>query len=254
MADYKKQHYVPRTYLKAWEDRNEKVYVYEKDTDILKQYSKVEKVLYELDIYTKTIFDSLILDDKEKESIFSFLDQYKIYYIDEGVEKILNNYNDYTKYYFDFENWIIRRVDNTIVSKKSIKNNIEQNRFTVIEQNWHCIENEWETSVKHIQDSVKNKITLSLSDRDKLIEFMVVQKYRTLIALESFKHMTKELLNFLKEYFDEEFLNKIANEFGTSYFKSQMKKYQNGQKGIILNEIEFLKKNGHIIFFIPINK
>lgn len=254
MADYKKQHYVPRTYLKAWEDKNEKVYIYEKDTNILKKYSKVEKVLYELDLYTKTIFDSLILDAEEKESIFSFLDQYKIYYNDEGTEKILNNYDDYTKYYFDFENWIIRREDNTIVSKKSIKNNIEQNRFTVIEQNWHCIENEWESLVQNIDASIKNDTPVSLSNRDKLIEFMVVQKYRTLIALESFKHITKDVLNFLKEYFDEEFLNEIADEFGIAYFKQQMEKYQKGEKGIILNEIEFFKKNANIIFFIPINK
>ena len=27
MSDYKKQHYVPQTYLKAWADENNKVYI-----------------------------------------------------------------------------------------------------------------------------------------------------------------------------------------------------------------------------------
>ncbi len=252
MSDYKKQHYVPQTYLKAWADENNKVYVYEKDTEILKQYSKVEKVLYELDLYTKTIFDSVILDDKEKESIFSFLDQYKVYYNDEGIEKVLNDYNDYTKYYFDFENWIIRREDNTIVSKKSIRNNIEQNRFTIIEQNWHCIENEWESLVQNIDALIKNDIPLSSSNKYKLIEFMVVQKYRTIMALEFFKCITKNLLNSFD--LDEKFLSEITEELGMAYFKQQMQKYQKGEKGIILNEIEYLKENANIIFFIPINK
>ena len=228
MSDYKKQHYVPQTYLKAWADENNKVYVYEKDTEILKQYSKVEKVLYELDLYTKTIFDSVILDDKEKESIFSFLDQYKVYYNDEGIEKVLNDYNDYTKYYFDFENWIIRREDNTIVSKKSIRNNIEQNRFTIIEQNWHCIENEWESLVQNIDALIKNDIPLSSSNKYKLIEFMVVQKYRTIMALEFFKCITKNLLNSFD--LDEKFLSEITEELGMAYFKQQMQKYQKGEK------------------------
>ena len=254
MSDYKKQHYVPQTYLKAWEDENNKVYVYEKDTDTLKQYSKVEKILYELDLYTKTIVDSVILDNEEKESIFSFLDQYTVYYNDEGTEKVLNNYNDYTKYYFDFENWSIRREDNTIVSKKSIRNNIEQNRFTVIEQNWHCIENKWESLVQNINNLIKNVTTLSLTNRHKLIEFMVVQKYRTLMALEYFKHMAKKVLNSIKEYYDEELFNKFTEELGISYFKQQMEKYQMGQNGVILNEIEYLKENANIVFFVPINK
>ena len=254
MSDYKKQHYVPQTYLKAWEDENNKVYVYEKDTDTLKQYSKVEKILYELDLYTKTIVDSVILDNEEKESIFSFLDQYTVYYNDEGTEKVLNNYNDYTKYYFDFENWSIRREDNTIVSKKSIRNNIEQNRFTVIEQNWHCIENKWESLVQNINNLIKNGTTLSLTNRHKLIEFMVVQKYRTLMALEYFKHMAKKVLNSIKEYYDEELFNKFTEELGISYFKQQMEKYQKGQNGVILNEIEYLKENANIVFFVPINK
>lgn len=256
MSDYKKQHYVPQTYLKAWEDENNKIYVYKKgkEKDILTKNLTVRSALYELDLYTKTIFDSVILDDEEKKSIFSFLDQYTVHYNDEGTEKVLNNYNDFTKYYFDFENWIILREDNTVVSKKSIKNNIEENRFTVIEQNWHCIENEWESLVQNIYDLIKNGTTLSLSDRDKLIEFMVVQKYRTLIALEFFKQMTKEILNFLKEYFDEAFLDKIAEEFGTAYFKQQMEKYQNGEKGMILDEIEYLKANANIVFFTAINK
>ncbi len=252
-SSYKKQHYVPQTYLEAWNDDSNRIYVYQKNDNKLYRHSKVDKVLYENDLYTKTIDDVVILNEEEKKEIFSSLDEYKIYYKSDSEEKILTTYNDLATYYFDFDNWIITREDGSVVSKKALKDSIEKKRLTDLEKNWKTIENDWATLRSNIEDSIKNENLITRDQIDSILEFIVAQKNRTPKALEECTTIIEKVMSPIKELMGDIY-EVEKNSLGKSYFKDQIIRYQNeDSKSNILIEIDQLKKL-QMAFLKPIER
>lgn len=250
-SSYKKQHYVPQTYLEAWNDDSNRIYVYQKNDNKLYRHSKVDKVLYENDLYTKTIDDVVILNEEEKKEIFSSLDGYKIYYKSDSEEKILTTYNDLATYYFDFDNWIITREDGSVVSKKALKDSIENKRLTDLEENWRIIENNWAVLRSSIEDCIKNEKLINRNQIDSILEFLVAQKNRTPKALEECITRIEKVMSPIKELMGD-FYEVEKKLLGESYFKDEIIRYQNedSQSNIVI-EIDQLKKL-QMAFFKPI--
>lgn len=252
-ASYKKQHYVPQTYLDAWKDNHNKVYVYNKVDGELHKYCKTERVLYENDIYTKTANDNVTLTEKEICEIFKVLDEYKIKYVDENYEKDLTTHDEYSTYYYDFEKWVIRREDGSIVSKKGIKDSIDKTRITTLEEQWKCIENNWSSLRENIEYCINNEIELTDKVLDDLIEFLVAQKYRTPKSLKASQNLIGDILQPMKSYMGNWYQKEI-DYLGQEYFKNQILKYQNeDSRGIICKEIETLK-TFHLVLFKALDR
>lgn len=257
MSEYKKQHYVPETYLNAWQDETGKLYQYDKNSNKLMTHSYARNLLYKKYLYTKTVDDIPILSQEEKKQIFSCLNDYDIYYNHDGIKKHLEDFNDYADYYYDFDNWDILKTNGQITDKESLKKEIKNKKINKIEVNWKCIENDWDELMKDINYIVNNKpSSLNNIHREKLIEFMVVQSYRTLMSLKKIKELYEYFLAFLKldNYLDEEYFNNITESFGEMYFKKQMELYQEGKEGIISHDIKLYKNNSCITFIKSIGK
>jgi len=59
--------------------------------------------------------------------------------------------------FFDFENWIIKSTDGTLVGKKAIKREIEKIKIKDIESNWSTkYENNWNAVVFELESLVLN--------------------------------------------------------------------------------------------------
>lgn len=253
-ANYKRQHYVPQTYLQSWNDGTRKIYLYKKEDNKLYRHSTVDKVLYENDLYTKTIEDTVILTDKEKREIFEVLDGYKVHYKSEREEKDLTTFDEFATYYFDFENWTIVRNNDSIVSKKQIKDSIEKVRITILEEQWNCIENDWSNLRDNIEKFIEEKKSLSRAELEAIVEFLVAQKYRTPKALEQCKDLIGSVMVPIKNDMSDNMYEIERESLGTAYFKEQIAKFQNNDSGSnILKEIEILKQC-HVAFIRPIGR
>lgn len=252
-ANYKKQHYIPQTYLEAWNDSSNKIYVYQKKDNKLFKHSKVDKVLYENDLYTKTVKDTIILKQEDKEKIFNELHQYNIYYKSDKEEKILKTVEEFSTYYVDFDNWIIKRENGLVVSKKPLKDSIEKKRLTDLEEGWKTIENDWATLRSNIEDSIKNKNSITRDKMDAVLEFIVAQKNRTPKALEECTTIIEKVMSPIKESMGD--IYEIEkNSLGKLLFKNQISRYQNeDSRSNILIEINQLRKL-QMVFFKPIGR
>lgn len=251
-ANYKKQHYVPQTYLEAWNDKTGKVRIYDKEGSLYR-YAKVENVLYENDFYTKTVNDSVILTNDEKEIIFKVLKDYKVIYNSETEEKVLDTVDDFSIYYFDFYKWDIYRKDGTKVKKKAIEDNIEKVRITVLEEEWKTIENGWRELRSTIIKKIKKEEKLTLENINEILNFIIGQKWRTPQALETCKEYVENVLKCVKEEMGH--LYEIEKEsMGKALFKNQIARlHKIDNNCIVLKELEMYKKC-HLVFFQPIGK
>lgn len=255
MVEYKKQHYVPETYLKAWEDETGKLYKYEKDSNKLITHSAARKVLFKKDLYTKTIDDLPILNDEEKKQIFSCLNDYSIYYNHNGIKKCLKSFNDYENYYYDFDNWYIIENTGQVVDNEKLKKEINKHRNTDIETDWHYIEDILPDLIQEINYIVnKKQDSLTILHREKLIEFMILQKNRTLYTLNKIEELAGVLLGSFKNDFGQENFKELIQKNSSMFFKKQIALYQKSKKGIISDEIKLYKKYGSIIFMKSIGK
>ena len=252
-SNYKRQHYVPQTYLEAWNDDTNKVRVYKKEDNMLYKYSNVDKVLYENDLYTKTVEDTLVLTYEEKCEIFKSLTGYKVFYKNQDEEKELVTVEDFAIYFFDFDNWTIIREDNTVVGKKTIKDLIQKVRITILEEQWSSIENHWGVLKNKIDNCIQESKSLESSDLEEILEFMVAQKWRTPKALEECDNIIENVLVSVKDYLGTIY-EVEKKSFGNAYFKKQILKFQsNDVNSNILKKIEILRKF-LIVFIKPIGK
>lgn len=117
-------------------------------------------------------------------------------YIVEYEGNILQSSLDMNKYYYDFESWIIKRVDGSPVSKKSIKREIEKKKIKDIETNWSTkYENNWASEVAKIEAAVLHAPdgSNSMFDQEYLMKFFTALDWRGFKSNHSFEEMYKTL-------------------------------------------------------------
>lgn len=251
-SNYKKQHYVPQTYLEAWNDKTDKVRVYDKEGKLYR-YAKVDNVLYENDFYTKTVNDSVILTDEDKKIIFEILQDYEILYKSEDGNKALSTVDEFSIYYFDFDKWDIYRKDGTKVKKKPIEDSIEKVRITILEEQWKTIENGWGDLRNTIKTKIEKEQKLSQENIKDLLNFVIGQKWRTPRALETCKGYVGSVLDCIKEEMGDIYEVEKEN-MGIALFKSEISRFQKMDNSCnILKELEMYEKC-HLIFFKPIGR
>jgi len=124
MAEYTFQHYVPRTYLEAWENKKEQLTVYVKGED-RKFLKNTNKVLGENDYYTLTADNLLVLKEDDRRRIFGFLNEYTIYFNNKRLLKL----DDYVYNLNKIDEWIIRNNEGFLLDSGEIKNRIFKERM-----------------------------------------------------------------------------------------------------------------------------
>ena len=98
------------------------------------------------------------------------------YYV-EYESKILKSSVDMNKNYYAFDDWIIKREDGSLVSKKRVKDEIEKIKIKDIETNWAIkYENHWDFEVRKIEENVLCTPNGSIPafDKDYLTKFLLL--------------------------------------------------------------------------------
>ena len=168
----KYHHLVPQTYMSAWAHGKGTLNV-----EFLNAHGNVVERNKER-IAGITDFHSIkagmpLCTESDADKIFAPTLSYTVEYKGE----ILKSSLDMNRYYYDFDNWIIKRVDGTLVSKKSIKREIEKIKIKDIEFNWSVkYENEWASKVAKIEANVllASDGSIAAFDQEYLMNFFTV--------------------------------------------------------------------------------
>lgn len=246
MGEYKYQHYVPQTYLNSWVDDNNQLYLYDNKTNCLIKACKPSNILWEKDLYTKTVNELLACTDEDIRNIFECLKNYNVYI----NNKKLENEQEYARQYFDFDNWIIIGKDGRRVSKKKIKNAIEQVRILTIEKNWKMYEDGWNELLKAIQEGI-NKGNLTISEIDSLKDFIICQQWRTKDNVDNYKQIIDQILCIIsiKDNLNNEDYEKILDEYARCFFLKKLDEFQNKNIENYILKVRKALDMLHIVFY-----
>lgn len=195
--DTKKQHFVPRTYLRMWEtydsstDANNLQVKYKSDGKIARYNCDnslfIKRKYYTLNMdyieYSNTILEShknfakIIQDVFKEKNIYAEYEKKRI----ENCEDILTNIKKINE-------WTFRRInDDSIYKKNKILNVLKEINDTTIENELgKFIENKFEEKIKKILNSINLKVYshesgmryLNENDIEYLINNLVIMMYR----------------------------------------------------------------------------
>ncbi|WP_342440937.1 DUF4238 domain-containing protein [Lysinibacillus sp. FSL K6-0075] len=191
----KYHHLVPQTYMSAWAHGNGTLNI-----EFLRSPGEIVERNKER-IAGITDFHSIkagmpICTESDANIIFEPILSYIVEYEDNVLESPLNM----NKYYYDFENWVVKRVDGSIVSKKSIKREIEKIKIKDIESNWSTkYENNWALQVAKIESTLLNASndSIAMFDREYLMKFFIALDWRGFSSNQFFEKMYKNLTSNL---------------------------------------------------------
>ena len=136
-------------------------------------------------------------DDADK--IFSPLTDYTV--VIDG--RIVTDTLEMNREYYNFDNWIIKRKDGSLVSKKTIKHEIEKIKVKDIESNWSTkYENKWNAVVADLESVIlksKAKNTPAIH-KEYLMKSFIALDWRSIQSNDEFQ---KTFRIFAKPLLDE---------------------------------------------------
>lgn len=197
-VEAKYHHLVPKTYLSAWANTSGtlKIEYLNNPGEIV---SRNKEKIAGITDYHSIQAGMPICTKSDTDTIFSILSDYNV----ELNGKIINNSMDLNRYYYDFDNWIIKRKDGSLVGKKYIKREIEKTKIKDIESNWgNKYENYWNSAVEEIEAKILNEKAECIPSFNKeyLMKFFVAINWR---GFQSNKQFEEVLQNITKDTLDK---------------------------------------------------
>lgn len=191
----KYHHLVPQTYMSAWAHGNGTLNV-----EFLDSPGNIVKRNKER-IAGMTDFHSIkagmpLCTEADANIIFAPILTYYVEY----ESKILKSSVDMNKNYYAFDDWIIKREDGSLVSKKRVKDEIEKIKIKDIETNWAIkYENHWDFEVRKIEENVLCTPNGSIPafDKDYLTKFFTALDWRGFNSNQHFEEVYRNLTNGL---------------------------------------------------------
>lgn len=236
MAEYKRQHFVPQSYLKSWEDSSGRIWLYrKKDEDLIKS-SSVDSSLFLKDFYTLGTNELLALSNDDLEYLFSGLTDKRIWLNGKKIdsyEKLIENYSLNKE-------WEIYDFNNMKLSTKKIINEIEGKRILRLEKGWHQIENTWNELCENVSLFVNGDLTnIGNNVKESLIDFIIGQMWRVPKTEERVFDLIHNLFTKLEIPVDGniEFFNELMKELSRTYFLKNVDKFQNRSSEFVFNEM-----------------
>ena len=187
----KYHHLIPKTYMSAWANQsgtlnieflNKPGIIVPRNKDSIAGITDYHSIQAGMPLCTQA----------DTDKIFSILSDYNVEI--KGV--LVSDTMEMNKQFFDFDNWVITRKDGTLVSKKSLKSEIEKIKIKDIEANWSSkYENHWGVAVKEIEDKILNTAEQCVPafNNDYLMKFFVALNWRGFQSNAQFEE-TLELL------------------------------------------------------------
>lgn len=244
----KYHHLVPRTYMSAWahgngtlnvEFKNNPGIIATRNKDHIAGITDYHSIKAGMPCCTKS----------DTDAIFAEALQYTIKYQGKTVTDSL----ELNRIFYDFDNWEIIRGDGTIVSKKSIKREIEKIKIKDIEANWASkYEDKWTYQLSIIENNILHTSAESIPafDFDYIMKFYTALDWRGFCSNEQFEKTFDDLCNNILELDDIEipenermlpFLKTAADEMHHYLLLSYYRKYLSDSGIIYQNALANMK-------------
>lgn len=211
----KYHHLVPRTYMSAWAHGNGTLNVefldspgsiVKRNKDNIAGITDFHSIKAGMPLCTKADADIIFAP------ILSYIVEYK--------KSILQSSLEMNRHYHDFDKWIIKRSDGSIVSKKSIKREIEKIKIKDIEANWSAkYENSWASEVAKIEDNVLHVSNGSILafDKEYLMKFFTALDWRGFRSNPNFEETYRALTSGLLDNIEIPEKERILPSLKTAY-------------------------------------
>ena len=190
-TEAKYHHLIPQTYMSAWANGSGTLKVeFKNNPGVITERNK-ERIAGITDFHSIRAGMPLCTEDDAKTIFSSVLG----YTVECNGEKLAGPL-DLNKHYYEFDKWIITRLDGSVVSKRQIKHTIDQVKIRDIEANWSTkYENSWNQEVKKIESSVLHAPNGSLKafDREYLMRFYTALDWRGFSSNREFEDLYQKL-------------------------------------------------------------
>lgn len=194
----KYHHLIPQTYMSAWANQSGTLnieFLSKPGTIVPRNKENIAGIT---DYHSVQAGMSLCTQE-DTDRIFAVLSDYNVEV--DGV--MITDTMDLNRHFYDFDNWVITRNDGTLVSKKSIKREIEKVKIKDIETNWSIkYENQWDSVVREIEKNILNTTAkyIPAFRKDYLMKFFVALNWR---GFQSNKQFEEALELFTKDLLDQ---------------------------------------------------
>ncbi|MGF7003422.1 hypothetical protein M2149_001823 [Lachnospiraceae bacterium PFB1-21] len=174
----KYHHLVPRTYLSAWEHGNGTLYIrYLEDKANIAERNKDN--IAGITNYHSIVAGMPIVTQEDADAIFACLKDLEVHYGD----SIISDSLELNKIYYDFENWVVYRMDGSVASKKRLKSEIDKVKIREIETLWSSkYEDAWGTVRSELEEAIMNSPDGIIPDTNKeyLMKFYTALDWRSI--------------------------------------------------------------------------
>lgn len=182
----KYHHLIPQTYMSAWANAAGSLQIeFLSNPGVLEVRNK-EKIAGITD-YHSIKAGMVICTKDDADTLFSPLVDYFV----EVDGQIITDTLEMNQKFYDFDAWIIRRKDGSLVGKKAIKREIEKIKIKDIETNWSTkYENKWNAVVADLETVLLSSKSDSIKaiHKDYLMKFFVALDWRSILSNEEFQN------------------------------------------------------------------
>lgn len=181
----KYHHLIPQTYMAAWSSENGTLRIeFKNNPGVIEERNK-EHIAGIKDFHSIKA-GMPICTQADADLIFASISSYTVSYDGEIIRDTLK----LNRLYYDFDKWKITRPDGTLVSKKKVRDEIEQVKIRDIEVNWsEKYENAWSTHVSIIEKKILNTSANSIPafDCEYIMKFFTALDWRGFISNAQFE-------------------------------------------------------------------
>lgn len=250
----KYHHLIPQTYMSAWSNQAGTLNVEFLNSPGIIMPRNKENIAGINDFHSIQA-GMPFCTQSDTDKIFAVLSNYHVKINGISVTDTL----EMNRNYYDFENWIITRNDGTLVSKKSIKSEIDKIKIKDIEENWSTkYENQWGNLVTEIENKILNTSNTYIPsfNKDYLMKFFVALNWRGFQSNRQFEEtlelLTKDILTQIDIPFKERELPCIKTAAEEIRHDLLLKFYRLflDDKGVIYNWAETAMKHTGFHFLI----
>lgn len=195
----KYHHLIPRTYLKAWCHSNDSIYVIDKINN--NKEVKNIKTNFGVTQFHSIVAGMTMCNNDDLLKIFDCLNGYEVIY---NCEKI-TSLEKYNNYYFDFDNWLIKK-DNDVITRKEkniLKNKIEQVKILDIEVLW---ESKYESKWRWLRETIEyNVLNSDLNEihqfyKGLIMKSVIAFNWRGFQGNNNFNEIYQDISNCIELY------------------------------------------------------
>ncbi|WP_297423051.1 DUF4238 domain-containing protein [Clostridium sp.] len=249
-------HLIPRVYLSSWIRSGNTIYSIDKENS--KEVPHNIENICKINDYHSIKAGMPCCNEEELKEIFKILSDYEVICNNIKIKK----YEEYNKYYYDFEKWSIYKKDGNLAPKKMIKREIDKVKIVTIEDLWNKkYENKWKQSLEMMEQRILNSNGYEIDEFLKAfwVKFIISMDSRGFIGNKDIKGALNTFNNYISldeidipfEERIKPFMDNASKEIENNILLAEFRDFLNDKGRLYARAKEYI--NGINLQFIVAN-